>query len=256
MIYNTGHYCPVCYRYFYTYYMHASTAPYQQQQHYNHYIDSLPYDRSMQFLVLPTELKNLAGKKIRTTVPNIAGTVTATVGAYNETTNRVQLINIVSERTGVNYGNLTYLPEEISGLEVLGGGTTTPGTGAGTAVEPDAEIGDCSVTGGKGKQLDSGQVSLIDILTIDYTVYECEIEARPRIVGIQTGDKYVITRQNNRVGATWPGGIPFTRYTFAVWVQNKELWAEIQFQRKDYHGEWKKVTGERGKLGSWASLKI
>lgn len=51
-----------------------------------------------------SDIKNLKGKKIRTTVPNILGTITAIVGTYDTQTNRVELKNIISDRTGVNYG--------------------------------------------------------------------------------------------------------------------------------------------------------
>jgi alanine-alpha-ketoisovalerate/valine-pyruvate aminotransferase len=59
-------------------------------------------------LTIP-EIQQLRDKKIRTTIPNI-GLITATVGKYDSNTNRVELINIISEEYGRRYGNLTYLP--------------------------------------------------------------------------------------------------------------------------------------------------
>ena len=90
------------------------------------YVPSYPYNgvpmQGRQYIIPVNEIQQMQGKRIRTTVPNIAGTITATVGTYNASTNRVELINIISDRTGVSYGNLSYLPEELSGLQVIGDG--------------------------------------------------------------------------------------------------------------------------------------
>lgn len=95
------------------------------------YYNEFDYDDYMstqfQLLTVP-EIKELEGAKIRTTLPNIPGTVTAIVGKYNANTNRVQLLNIISDRTGIKYRNLTYLPDEISGLEILSRPRPGPGT--------------------------------------------------------------------------------------------------------------------------------
>ncbi|UHA71899.1 hypothetical protein [Paenibacillus sp. 481] len=207
-------------------------------------------DGTFILLITIPELKKLKGKKIRTTLPNIAGTVTAKVGAYNDSTNRVQLLNIKSDRTGTNYGDLSYLPEEISGLQVLDGaeGGTSPGTQ------------DCTVTGGKGAHIHSGTATVYDGVTVDYTVHECEIEAKPKILGIPTGGNFKLTRSKNRLDATWPEAGGLTRYVFSIWVQNKALWAEVEHQHRVYNfpsgWKWKRTGGGKTKIGSWAKLKI
>lgn len=69
-------------------------------------------------LIQVPRLQQLQGAVIRTTIGTLGG-VTATVGRYNPVSNRIQLINITSERTGVNFGTLSFLPEELIGLQIL-----------------------------------------------------------------------------------------------------------------------------------------
>ncbi|RHW38330.1 hypothetical protein D1B33_05440 [Lysinibacillus yapensis] len=78
-------------------------------------------------LVPPSELAQLAGKQIQTTVP-ILGTVTACVGNYDASRNRVSLSNITNVQTGVNHGAMDYLPEELVGYRVISE-TCTGGAG-------------------------------------------------------------------------------------------------------------------------------
>lgn len=208
-------------------------------------MNQLRFYRPTYLLTLP-EIQSLKGKKIRITVPNIPGTITAEVGEYNSTTNRVELKNIVSDRTGINYGNLTYLPEELSGLKVLDGQDTSSGeTGQGS--------GDCTVTGGKGKFIDSGGGSK-GVLSVTYTIHECEIEITPKVVGIVT-ERYILNRRNNRIEVKWPTS-PVTRYVFRAWIENKSLWVEIELQHRTLTGKWRRTGGGKTKLGSWNSLKF
>ncbi|MBX9987156.1 hypothetical protein [Priestia aryabhattai] len=123
MYYFDENYYRNCYEY---YYQNPFKAPMSLTPQGNSYIVPLYWRQHQHHLLTVPEVSHLAGKRIRTTLPNITGSVTATVGRYNSSTNRVQLINIISDRTGVNYGDLSYLPEEISGLQVLGESTTQP----------------------------------------------------------------------------------------------------------------------------------
>ncbi len=104
--------------------------PYNRQYYYSYESVTPQYYalRQIAMLVTPDELTKLQGKKIRTTVPNL-GSITATVGPYNSSTNRVELQNIVSVQDGVNHGNLSYLPSDLGGLEILDDGRTSPGAG-------------------------------------------------------------------------------------------------------------------------------
>ncbi|GIM30365.1 hypothetical protein CPJCM30710_30310 [Clostridium polyendosporum] len=194
----------------------------------------------------PDEIQQLQGKKIRTTLPNIVGTVTATFGQYNANTNGVQFKNIISDRTGVNYGNLNYLLEEIGGLEELSAG-------------PEAQdcsfqgIQDCTITGEKGKYIDLGEAR-VGVASIKYIIHECEIEITPTVNGIMT-EKYIINRRNNKIKVKWPTSF-ITRYVFTAWIQNKALWVKIEMQHKILTGQWRRTGGTKTKLGSWASLKI
>ncbi|MDD1505231.1 hypothetical protein PVA17_21145 [Lysinibacillus sp. CNPSo 3705] len=77
------------------------------------------------------ELPSLKGKQIRTTIQNL-GTVTACVGDYDASRNRVELSNITSVSNGVNHGDMDFLPEELVGYKVINQTCPGPGTGAGT----------------------------------------------------------------------------------------------------------------------------
>lgn len=205
----------------------------------------------LQYTLPPNEVIKLKGKRIRTTLPNIAGTVTATVGDYDSSSNRVQLLNIISDRTGINYGNLNYMPDEISGLEVLDGSQPDR--------QPERE-GDCSVIGGKGKRLDSGTVGL-RVLDLEYIIYECAIEVKPKIAGINTGGTYTLSATNKGVNATWPIIPEVSRYVFSVYVENSTLWVELEMQHRTLQGfppraVWRKTWGAKTKVGSWVGLKF
>lgn len=78
------------------------------------------------YLIPVTEIPSLKGKQIRTTIQNL-GTVTACVGDYDASRNRVELSNITSVSTGVNHGDLDFLPEELVGYKVIN--QTCPGAG-------------------------------------------------------------------------------------------------------------------------------
>ena len=194
----------------------------------------IPQER--QYILTVPEVQQLKGKKIRTTVPNIAGTITATVGEYNATTNRVTLIGIRSDRTGIDYGTLSYLPEELAGLqEITGQGPTQP--------QPQG------CTGGTGKLIDQGSQTVFGI-NVNYVIYECEIH----ITG--GGQRYVLSRTQNSVGITFPLN-PLQRIKGSIYVQNKTLWIEAEQQHKNpLTGKWLKTFGGKTKLGSWASLKF
>lgn len=193
-----------------------------------------------QYLLTIPEIQQLKGRKIRTTVPNIAGTITATVGEYNSTTNRVTLIGIKSDRTGIDYGNLAYLPEEIAGYQEISGQETTPTT-------PETQPQGC--TGGTGALIDQGSENVFGI-TINWIAYECEIRISAG------GQRYVLNRTNNRVGVTFPLN-PLQRIKGGIYVQNKTLWIEVEQQHKNpLTGKWLKTVGGKTKLGSWASLKF
>lgn len=75
-------------------------------------------------LIPPSELAQLKGKQIQTTIP-ILGTVTACVGNYDTSRNRVELSSITNINTGVNHGAMDYLPEELVGYKVIN--QTCPG---------------------------------------------------------------------------------------------------------------------------------
>ncbi|MEC1546388.1 hypothetical protein [Bacillus halotolerans] len=214
---------------------------------YQHTVPQTFVERFPVYSATIPELQKLEGKKIRTTVPNIIGTVTAIVGPYNSANNRVLLKNIISDRTGTPYGNLSYLPEELGGLDDLSGSSgTTPGTTPGTQ--------DCTVTGGKGKQLDAGTASL-SVASISYTIYECQIEIVTKIVGIAQ-QRHTITRTNKSINATLSTS-PITRVLYRAWIEGKTLWVEIEQQHKNpITGKWLKTGGAKTKLGSWSSLKI
>jgi len=122
----------------------------------------------------------------------------------------------------------------------------------------------CTENGGKGRYLDSGNAG-VGILSVDYTIHECQIALNPKIVGVKTGGNYVLSRGHNRLTATWPGmtGSGLDRYLFTAWVENKTLWVEYEYQHKSYsgfplhpHSKWVKVGGAKTKLGSWANLKF
>lgn len=208
----------------------------------NDYLNPYGYttrEPQVPYLIPVDDIKTLKGKQIRTTVPNITGTITATVGSYNAQTNRVQLINIRSDRTGISYGNLSYLPEELSGLEVL----SVPGSET-DHHPPGSE--DCTVTGGKGKYIDSGTAQVSGV-PFKWAVYECQIEVA----------NYVLNRTNTRVSFEMPGSVALTRFRYSIYVQNKTLWIEVESQYKNpLTGRWHKTHGAKTKVGSWASLKF
>ncbi|WP_142346361.1 hypothetical protein [Bacillus toyonensis] len=199
----------------------------------------------MLFIILPEEIQKLEGKRIRTTVPNL-GSIKATVGKYNVTTNRVDLHNIISEMDGINHGTLSYLPTELGGLQVL--------DGIGGVPPSETPSEDCTVTGGKGKKIDSGKKSLLETVSVSYEIHECQIEVTPKVLGIAV-TKYVLNRSSNRIDVTWPESFT-TRYKTSIWVINKQLWIEIEYQGKDLLGRWHKMGGAKTKIGSWASLKF
>ena len=194
------------------------------------------------YAITVPEIKDLKGKRIRTTLPNIVGTVTATVGEYNSSTNRVELRNIVSDRTGVKYGNLSYLPEEVAGLQVLP-----------KDQEPDHGPKDCTITGGKGRYIDSGEKSISNT-SIKYTIHQCEIEIIVKVPGVAP-KKYVINSNNRRIRVILPTS-PVTRVRFLAWIDNKELWVEIVEQRRVRFGRWQRIGRTRIKLGTWPGIKI
>ncbi|MED3977275.1 hypothetical protein P4639_28495 [Priestia megaterium] len=120
----------------------------------------------------------------------------------------------------------------------------------------------CMANGGKGGYLDSGNAG-VGIISVDYTIHECQIALNPKIAGIKTGGNYVLSRERNRLTTTWPGitGSGLDRYLFTAWVENKTLWVEYEYQRRSYsgippHSSWVKVGGVKTKLGSWANLKF
>jgi hypothetical protein len=139
-----------------------------------------------------------------------------------------------------------YLASEISGLQVISDQEETTGGSQ-----------DCTVIGGKGRHIDSGKES-INIAGInfgvEYTVHECEIELITKVAGVPT-QRYIINRRNNRIEVKWTTS-PVTRYVFRAWVQNKELWVELEAQHRILTGQWRRTGGGRTKLGSWSSLKI
>lgn len=72
-----------------------------------------------QNLIPPSELIQLKGKQIQTTIP-LLGTITACVGDYDATTNRVKLSNITKVSNGEKIGGtMGYLPEELVGYEII-----------------------------------------------------------------------------------------------------------------------------------------
>jgi len=79
-----------------------------------------------QNLIPPSELIQLKGKQIQTTIP-LLGTITACVGDYDATTNRVKLSNITKVSNGEKIGGtMGYLPEELVGYEIIN--ETCPGS--------------------------------------------------------------------------------------------------------------------------------
>lgn len=202
----------------------------------------MPDEQRPVYLITKPEVERLKGKRIRTTLPNITGTVTATVGEYNSQTNRVMLLNIVSDRNGVSYGNLAYLLDEVGGLQEIEG------------VGPDGPDGpppgqDCTKTGGPGKRIDAGTVTYAGV-PIGYTINECEV-----VVNV-FGIRYVLTRGHNSAGVNYPIN-PLNRYRGSIYIQNKTLWVELELQTKNpLTGSWHKTVGGKTKLGSWQSLKF
>ncbi|ADL50412.1 hypothetical protein [Clostridium cellulovorans] len=207
-------------------------------------ISKFPYYRLYRptyALTLP-EVNRLKGRRIRTTVPNIVGTITATVGEYNPNTNRVELKNIISDRTGVSYGNLSYLLDEIAGLQVLPKDNGTPGGSK-----------DCQITGGKGKYITSGETSIGNV-SVKYTIHECMIEIIPRVDGLPPR-RLIINRNNTRVQTMFRTS-PRNRIKFTAWIQNNTVWVEIEYQRRTRFGRWQRINEVRTKLGTWQDLKI
>lgn len=134
----------------------------------------------------------MKGKRIRTTLPNIEGTVTATVGEYNDNEGRVQLIYILSDRLGTKYGNLKYLPIEIAGLEEIG---STTGSGD-TTTQDDTAPADCSFNY-SGKFIKEGRYSFgFEDIYIKYEIYECQIVVTSYFGPIE-GRRDVIKRSQN-----------------------------------------------------------
>ncbi|OAH53919.1 hypothetical protein AWH48_11670 [Domibacillus aminovorans] len=219
--------------------------------------DSMPVQQNFARLTVP-QVQRLKGSRIRTTLPSIPGTSTATVGDYNADLNEVQLLNIISEQTGIRHGNLRYTPSDLGGYEVI---SSPPGRGQGDPTVPPPTRGDCAVTGGPGKELiRPGEVS-IGIVRVTYKIHECEIRTRPHAFGI-AGQEGIITRSNRSVSTTVSGGNPALRVTFTAYVEGKSLWVEVQPQTRTINfpsgwGKWKNQGNPaKTKIGSWASLKI
>ncbi|PFC04504.1 hypothetical protein [Bacillus thuringiensis] len=118
---------------------------------------------------------------------------------------------------------------------------------------------DCSVTGGKGKKLDSDKIGIGNILELEYIIYECAIEVKPGIAGINTGGTYTLSATQKGVRAIWPIVPEVSRYVFSVYVENKTLWVELEMQHRTLQGlqfVWRKTWGTKTKVGSWANLKF
>ncbi|QHZ46394.1 hypothetical protein [Bacillus sp. NSP9.1] len=119
---------------------------------------------------------------------------------------------------------------------------------------------DCLVTGGKGQRLDSGTVG-IRVLDLEYIIYECAIEVKPKIAGLNTGGTYTLSATNTGIRAIWPITPEVTRYVFSAYVENKTLWVELEMQHRTIQGfpprfVWRKTWGAKTKVGSWAGLKF
>ncbi|HDR7598208.1 TPA: hypothetical protein QCX65_001505 [Bacillus mycoides] len=121
---------------------------------------------------------------------------------------------------------------------------------------------DCSVTGGKGKKLDSGKIGIGNVLDLEYIIYECAIEVKPGIAGINTGGTYTLSATQKGVSAIWPIVPEASRYVFSVYVENKTLWVDLEMQHRTLQGGippkfvWRKTWGAKTEVGSWASLKF
>ncbi|OIJ17046.1 hypothetical protein BKP37_00460 [Anaerobacillus alkalilacustris] len=121
---------------------------------------------------------------------------------------------------------------------------------------------DCSVTGGKGKKLDSGTVGIRDVLDLEYLIYECAIEVKPLIANINTGGTYSLSATNRGATAIWPIIPEASRYVFSVYVENKTLWVELEMQHRTLQGGlppkfvWRKTWGAKTRVGSWSGLKF
>lgn len=131
-----NHHCPWCGSQFHAVYSrHYRDHGYQQYYQYPYasvynYVSPQYYPpRTFQLLITPTELKNLAGKQITTTIKDI-GQVKACVVNYDETSNRVTLSNIILIQTGDSLGTQAYRPDELIGYNKIA--DTCPGTGTGT----------------------------------------------------------------------------------------------------------------------------
>jgi hypothetical protein len=143
-----NHHCPCCGSQFHAVYsrhygdlgnQQSYQFPYEPFYNYVHPHYYAP--RTFQMLITPTELKDLVGKQITTTIKDI-GQVKACVVNYDETNNRVTLSNIILIQTGDSLGTQAYRPDELIGYNKIadtcpgtGTGTTPGGTGAGTGVD-------------------------------------------------------------------------------------------------------------------------
>lgn len=119
----------------------------------------------------------------------------------------------------------------------------------------------CSITGGKGNKIESNKIGINNILDLEYIIYECAIEVKPRIANINTGGTYTLSATQKGINLIWPIIPEVSRYVFSVYVENKTLWVELEMQHRTVHGfppefVWRKTWGTKTKIGSWASLKF
>lgn len=120
--------------------------------------------------------------------------------------------------------------------------------------------GDCTVTGGKGKQLADPQHVDLGIMKLRLEIHECEIAIRSTILGV-SGNSYKLTRTKNRVEFPYTSSVA-SRVVYAVYVENKEVWAEAQPQTRSFGipQGWRPWRNQgnpvRIRLGPFPGLKI
>lgn len=161
------------------------------------------------------------------------------------------------------YPTINYIPQEYMGFNLLPEYVVPPHEIIGLQEVGGEKLEarqNCLETGGKGKRLDSGRVG-IRVLDLEYITYECAIEVKPKIAGINTGGTYTLSATKRGASAIWPIVPEASRYVFSVYVQNKTLWVELEMQHRTLKGfppkfVWRKTWGAKTKIGSWKGLKF
>lgn len=245
-----NHYCPCCGSHFHAYPRFYKNSGYQQPYQPYAPVNNYPhsnYYTSRQYIITPTELKDLVGKKIRTTIQGI-GQVTACVDQYDANANRVTLSNIVHIQTGESYGTQAYLPNELIGYNKI----ADTCSGAGTEGDSTNGIEDCTVTGGPGKSIASGALppipTPVGIFIIKYEVNECQIVAITYFNGVEIGRE---TLKRGKNSFEWKKDFRTHVVKITGWVVNKEFHLGLEVRmggRVRFRDNWL--------IGSWQSLKI